>query len=451
MVKATGGWTRFCAGLAATVAAMPCAAQQAGEGVTAPYTIEVAPAAARVVVGQQLPVLVQVAYDVDWHQQHGIPLLAQPLDLPFALQSDWFGSDATWGIEFVDHADGPRAAVGERVVRWRPLAEQVRAGRRWRAYAAEFVATPRTAAAAAQSIVLRYAHASGFREDFLSGRQPIDRQDGRLVAPAPALTVAELPTPGQPPDFGGAVGEFALRAELRQRTGEVGRELDVDLVVTGRGELSGFRAPSPPNLPGWYVVGMREQPRPGARVFAYQVIPLRDGDLLLPPFELVVFSPSAWAYTTLRSEPQTVAVAPARQLELLPAPVRQKIAADEQERAAASAVPAWYWLVLIVAGGCTLLGALRTRQRAARRKRAQAARDAFCLTLDGEPSRLLQCFEVLVAACRGGGPLGEADWAACDDLTRELRSRLQDAAYGGPRPEAAELRAFAQRLVADLR
>ncbi len=451
MVREIGTWAAVWHAVAGATLLTALGAQQVAGGAATPYTIELAPKQLRAVVGQQLAGELQVGFDVDWQQQHGLALVAQPLDLPFAVQSDWFGDEANWQVAFVDAEGGPRAVVGERVVRWRALGEQVRDGRRWRTFAADFVATPRAPGAVVPAVAVRYAYTSGFHDDFLRGRQPLDRHDASVSAAASAWTIAALPDQAEPAGFGGAVGEFTLQVELRTAASEVGRELDVDLVVRGRGDLSAFAAPPLPNLPGWFVVGVREKPRNGARVFGYQVVALRDGERPLGPFELVVFDPRQWAYTTLRTEPVTVTVAPATNLAALPAPVRQKVEADAQERAAANAVPAWYWLVVIVAGGCTLLGAVRTRQRAARRRRAQSAREALLLVLDGDPARLLQCFEVLVAACRGSGPLGEADWAQCDDVTRDLRQRLADAAYGGPRPDGAELRAFAQRLVADLR
>ncbi|MFM1871812.1 MAG: hypothetical protein RL398_1234, partial [Planctomycetota bacterium] len=396
------------------LAALSLATELAAQGgaAVAPLFVEVSPATQRGVVEQALQGVLRVGYDAAWFAEHAVPVLAQPLDLPFAVRGDWLDGGDEFAVTFAEAANGPRGAVGSQARRWHAAATVERDGRRLAIVELPFafVATAKGAAPGATDV--RYAFASAFTDDFLRGRQPVDRTEASVSAPAPAWTVEALPAAGRPADFGGAVGEFAVALEVPP-SAIVGGESELRLVVTGSGNLTRFAAPALPQWPGWHLAGLREVGRDGARVFAFAAVPLRDGPLEVPPLRLPAYVPSAGAYRELLTAPTTIPVDANPNLGALPPRLAELLARDRAERAAAAAVPAWYWLVVILAGGLTLLGAMRTRGKRQRRAQLAAAAAELVRHADDAPDAVLRLLEHVVALRLGVPSLDDAAWANC--------------------------------------
>lgn len=292
--------------------------------------------AGRATVGQPLTVTVRFELEQQFLREHAVDLLQRPVDLPVQLVLPWAVDPDPERVRVmigtVDPTPGERAptvAVANEVVRARTLAPIERDGRTFEAFA---VPVRWTGLAAGDfecaGTALRYAFTTRFEETLLSGRQPVDRIEGTATAPPFTLTSAALPT-GAPAGFTGAVGQFTIRVIAEPTRVELGDNFELALAVSGDGNLTEFEAPDRPELRGFAVQGLVERSADGERVFAFDVLALREGAAQLSlPF--VFFDPAVGAYRTLRSEPVAVSVEPRAANRPLPERVAKLIAKLER-------------------------------------------------------------------------------------------------------------------------
>jgi hypothetical protein len=87
-----------------------------------------------------------------------------------------------------------------------------------------------------------------FRDPLFAPSTP---QEIKLKSEAATLDVKPLP-PGAPPDFGGAVGTFALTTDVKPKAAQVGDPFTVTATITGRGNFDRVTAPVFEDEHGWH-------------------------------------------------------------------------------------------------------------------------------------------------------------------------------------------------------
>jgi len=417
----------------------------------APLFVEVDGLPAEVFVQQSFALVVRIGVDSAWLQQHAVPMFQQKLDQPFHVVVPWLQAAEDRAVELLPPPAGTstqRLAFGDRAVPFVVAGAREVDGRRFDL----LTATLRwTALAPGRSLVapveVRYAFAERFVEDFLRGREPVDRQEATIASPAASLTVVPLP-PLPPAGFCGAVGEFTLQASTTASAATVGSSVPLRLEVRGAGNLERMAPLPPPPLPGFHVQGVTSAMVAGARVFTLDLLPLRAGTTEVPPVPFVAFSPRERRYVKLTSAAVPLAVAPTPAGVELPPRVRERIDLDRLELAAANAWPAWVYGAL---ASVALLGAFVVR---ALRRRAQVDRVALeryerlVAALAVGPAEALVAFDACVLHAAGDVTTVDAVWGALAQhgvaavavaRLQAARQSLDAARFGGPSPAAAEV------------
>lgn len=138
-----------------------------------------------------------------------------------------------------------------------------------------------------------------------------------LERASPAVAIEARPLPdGAPEMFQGAVGQFSMTARLNRTTAEVGEPLQLEVAITGTGNVAMIE-PLPLQAPGVFEVYEPETETDlqtggravrGTRRFTYLLVPRSNGTFTLPPVTFAYFDPGAEAFRTLRSAPMTVRV-----------------------------------------------------------------------------------------------------------------------------------------------
>ena len=110
------------------------------------------------------------------------------------------------------------------------------------------------------------------------------------------------------------VGDFELTGSVRSTDVTVGESVVWSVRVVGDGTLEGFSLPPVTDLDGAQVYD--NGPTVGALVvdgayraegrFERVVVPTREGEVVLPSVDVVIFSPTAGAYVTKRIEGATL-------------------------------------------------------------------------------------------------------------------------------------------------
>jgi hypothetical protein len=135
-------------------------------------------------------------------------------------------------------------------------------------------------------------------------------------APALSLNVKDLPVP-RPPNFAGLVGSYLVEAKIDQDEVQVGENLTLTLSCTGIGALQDFKGFSP-EIPGFRVYadgeGNLEKKRTkdgklgGVKTFQFALVPQKEGQFVLGPFEISYFDPGKAQYITVKTKPLKLGV-----------------------------------------------------------------------------------------------------------------------------------------------
>lgn len=140
------------------------------------------------------------------------------------------------------------------------------------------------------------------------------------------LEAQPLPSEGRPPGRV-HVGSLELTAELDRAQVATGDAVQLTVTAEGVGQMSQIELPSP-SAPGLRVLEPEiddqvSSPRDlvgGTRIFRWLIVPEREGETTLGPFEVPVFDPATRTYAVARApaltltaagNPTSVAVAPA--------------------------------------------------------------------------------------------------------------------------------------------
>lgn len=143
------------------------------------------------------------------------------------------------------------------------------------------------------------------RNFFFSQRQPLE-----LTSNALTLEVLPLPRDKRPPDFSGAVGQFALEVSASPTDVQVGDPVTVRLALRGAGNLSKAKSPGYVDATGFkqYDAQAVESPPGYARVWEQVLIPEVATLTSVPATRFSFFDPTSGSYHTLESPPIALTV-----------------------------------------------------------------------------------------------------------------------------------------------
>ena len=143
------------------------------------------------------------------------------------------------------------------------------------------------------------------------------------LVPGTAVEVREPPTADRPPGYAGIVGTADVVVQAEPRAVTLGGTVHVSVTLTGEGNLWAAPAPFEDGLgrdaSGAAAELFRRAPELALepdrrlrvrRVFSFELVPRRVGSLVIPPYELAVLDPASASYTTVRSQPISLSVAP---------------------------------------------------------------------------------------------------------------------------------------------
>lgn len=119
-------------------------------------------------------------------------------------------------------------------------------------------------------------------------------------------TVRDVPLAGRPDSYIDAVGQFTIGARLTPQTLRLGEKMTLTLSIRGSGTLSQIRPPAVDKIPG-IERNFKIFDPPGdeladdARIFSYDVKPLRTDVTEFPSFSVSYFDPISDSYKTVQT------------------------------------------------------------------------------------------------------------------------------------------------------
>ena len=131
-----------------------------------------------------------------------------------------------------------------------------------------------------------------------------------IVSNTKYLQVLALPEKGKPENFTGAVGTFDFQANVSKNNLKSGESLQLDLIVSGTGNLKLFEIPKP-NLPANFEIYEPQHQEfvnenmngiSGKIKDSYTIIPQEKGDFKLKPQYFSFFDVKSKTYKTISSE-----------------------------------------------------------------------------------------------------------------------------------------------------
>lgn len=145
---------------------------------------------------------------------------------------------------------------------------------------------------------------------------PFGTQDYNVVSSVPVVEVIPLPA-NSPAEFIGAVGEFSIEQNCGAKKMKQGDIIQVDVIVSGAGNLHAIEAPVLPLPKGMNTYGDAEvkedyifnsQGAVGKVTYTYHVQVTKEGDQTIKPVKIAYFNPKEEKYVTV-SAPKSITVA----------------------------------------------------------------------------------------------------------------------------------------------
>jgi hypothetical protein len=314
--------------LAVTTATVGAAQDAAGDGADEGAAfITMTATRATVHVGEPIELTVRFGMDTAFLNEQAVPLFRRPLDVPVQIAAPALAAlpgtlplpplddgDAGVGADTDSLPDGTSRlsfALNDDAVTAAATIET----RHDRAYTVLTI-TRRLVAESPGELVLpaptlRYAYATDFREDFINERVPIDRRETRLTGAPLTLEVLALPEQGRPFDFGGAVGNFTLSARVSPLEVELGKTIELVLVIEGTGNLPWFAPPALEDLDafdGFHLIDSIHAQEGRRLTIGYELMPHRVlTEVPAIPFSFFEPGPEP-GYRTLTTKPVPLTV-----------------------------------------------------------------------------------------------------------------------------------------------
>ena len=131
-----------------------------------------------------------------------------------------------------------------------------------------------------------------------------------------AITVKPLPDENKPVDFNGAVGHFAIEAEVENKKLAATDAGTLKVVIKGDGNLPIVNAPQvkwPDSIEAYDPTAKENvdktvAPLSGSKTFEYVFTPQKKGSYALAPVAFSYFDPASVSYKTIQSTPMNVEV-----------------------------------------------------------------------------------------------------------------------------------------------
>ncbi len=141
------------------------------------------------------------------------------------------------------------------------------------------------------------------------GQAMIVEDHKKVSAGLKTISVKPLPEKGKPADFSGAVGQFSFKVVPSKTSLKSGESLDLDISVSGKGNLKLFTLPKPivPNTLEMYdPVHSENVSTPlsgmtGKISDKYTIIPQYKGDYPIKPISFTYFDLNSQSYKTINS------------------------------------------------------------------------------------------------------------------------------------------------------
>lgn len=132
------------------------------------------------------------------------------------------------------------------------------------------------------------------------------------------LEVKDLPMEGRPSNFSGLVGKFEVQERANQSEVKVGDSVTLTITVSGNGNVRDIPSPTVATLKDFKVYD--DEPKvntqtgangiTGTKIFTKAIVPLKEGELIIPPFELSYFDPQEGHYKTISTQAVKLTVRP---------------------------------------------------------------------------------------------------------------------------------------------
>jgi hypothetical protein len=139
-----------------------------------------------------------------------------------------------------------------------------------------------------------------------------------------SIDVAEIPVDGRPPNFTGAVGRFRLSANFEPSTGVTNQPVTLRVRVEGQGNAKLIELPKLELPPTFELYDQKSQAKfmkdgTSFKEFEVLLIPREPGTFESPPLSIAVFDPETKKFTTVSSQPLSIAVSGSASAPGLPA------------------------------------------------------------------------------------------------------------------------------------
>jgi hypothetical protein len=146
-------------------------------------------------------------------------------------------------------------------------------------------------------------------QDFLLQRE---KRSFYKRVPAFQLSVLALPEEGRPLDFSGAVGALKASASADRRDVDVGDSIKLSVEWRGEGNLEFFDVPELDRMEAFrsfrFFGRSSERKTSERRSVVFDLAPLSDKVVEIPPVPLTVFHPATGRYETVQSQPIPIRV-----------------------------------------------------------------------------------------------------------------------------------------------
>jgi hypothetical protein len=450
-------WLGFC----------PCVIADADDIAAEDYAfLEMATQRDTFFVQELIRVELRIGVDARFFAENAIQLFHRRLDVPVQLEASWL-DDLPGAIvidsDAGDDAGGARLtfALNDKVASARRIEDRLKEGRTFTMLQIDKSFLPlRPGKLEIPEPKLRFAFATRFTEDLVSGRVPEDRRDAVLSGEGLMLRIKPLPEEGRPLEFTGAVGRFSIDAEADPLDLEVGESLKLALRIEGEGNLQYFDPPRLDRLEGFHIYGSIDQKAALQRTVTFDLAPLTEEVQEVPPIGFAYFDtnpPARYRTIKTRSIPLKVRLLPeGARLEFLPGEARRFVPGEndifdikpvaalsrgKKKRSLSLALVAMVLLApWLLALGLSLWLRARERDRTdPDGKRARGAAAAFRARIAQPDAVLADAFsEYLAARMRS---------SASAMITPDLVSRL--TAAGVPAELAARAATLLNGLVAE--
>jgi hypothetical protein len=140
-----------------------------------------------------------------------------------------------------------------------------------------------------------------------------EQRELKFSSDTTTIEVKPLP-PNAPPNFSGAVGNFALATDVKPKNAQVGDPLTVTASISGRGNFDRVTAPSLENERGWHTYPPGSNFKPdddigisGTKTFEMVLTP-NEPKKAVPPLLFSYFNPIKESYVTLRGDKLPIVV-----------------------------------------------------------------------------------------------------------------------------------------------